>query len=90
MDLSTLPAIPDYIKNIMMYGVSGFSIGFLNAFIATQGQTIDLQAALLAACVAGTYQAAKEILKALTPAPQLTAAKNVAAAPNPHPIDRMV
>jgi hypothetical protein len=59
-----MPAItiPDWLKNVCMYGVSGFAIGFLQGFIATQGQVIDLYTALLGAATLGLYSAAKEVL----------------------------
>jgi len=87
--------LPEWLINTLLYTVSGFMIGFLNAFIATEGQQVDLRVALVASATLGIYQAAKELAKYMTtnPLTQTTAAGDgtmPTKAPEPHIIDRML
>lgn len=71
------PKLPEWAMTIGMHAVSGFALGFLTAFVGSDGTVLDIWSALKGAIIIGVYGAGKEVLAYLQTKPftKSTAAK---------------
>lgn len=83
-----IPKLPDWAVTVGMHAVSGFALGFLTAFVGSEGQIVDVISAMKGAVIVGVYGACKEVLAYLQTKPSTAA--GVVASQNKKLHERML